>query len=264
MDHAPDNPLTTRVITNRIWQYHFGVGLVATASDFGRLGEPPSHPELLDWLTSRFVEGGWSFKKMHRLIMNSAAWRMSATHPHPAAGATKDPANRLRWRARVRRLEAEQIRDAALAISGELNLQVGGPSVPASQPRRSVYTIFKRNTQDPVLQAFDLPGGVSSTSQRNVTTTPTQALLMINGEWTLKRASAMARRIERENPHGDDLGLATAAYRLAYGQQPTDAQAASLAGFLARERSVRRRAQRATRRRSVFPARRAGRLVWSR
>ena len=117
---APDNPLTSRVAVNRIWQGHFGTGIVATASDFGRLGDKPSHPELLDWLTSRFVEHGWSLKRMHRLICCSATYRQSAFHPQAAAAMQKDPGNRFRWKWDIRRLDAEQIRDALLLASGEL------------------------------------------------------------------------------------------------------------------------------------------------
>lgn len=232
---SPDNPLTTRVITNRIWQYHFGTGLVATSSDFGRLGEKPSHPELLDWLVHNFVQNGWSFKQLHRLIMNSETYKLSSAHPAPEVGQRLDPTNRLRWRGEVRRLDAEQIRDASLALSGELKLELGGPSVPASQPRRSIYTIQKRNSHDPVLGAFDLPGGISSTASRNVTTTPTQALLMINGEWMLQRASAMATRVLEENS-ADDGQLVSAAFALAYSTQPTADQRAYMVEFLRQQR----------------------------
>lgn len=226
---SPDNQLTTRVITNRIWQHHFVTGLVPSASDFGHLGQPPSHPELLDWLAVRFVENGWSFKAMHRLIMNSATYRQAATHPNPLVCETADPTNMLLWRRDIRRLSAEQIRDAALAVSGELKFDAGGPSVSASTPRRSVYTRVKRNGSDPVLAAFDLPDGIKSTPERNVTTTPTQALLLINGDWLLKRAHAMAQRVKRA---GDDEAVVTLAYRTALGRTPEPEEVAELVAFL--------------------------------
>ena len=125
----PDNPLPARVMVNRLWQYHFGRGLVATPSDFGRLGERPSHPELLDWLAAEFVTQGWSLKQMHRLIMTSAAYRQAAVRPPSAVARLKDPENRLLWRMNTRRLEIEPIHDAMLGASGELNMTMGGPGV---------------------------------------------------------------------------------------------------------------------------------------
>jgi hypothetical protein len=226
----PDHPLTTRVIVNRIWQYHFGRGLVSTASDFGKLGEKPTHPELLDWLAVRFVKDGWSFKKMHRLILTSAAYRQSATVPQPNA-VVKDPENRLLWRAATRRLDAEQIRDAILSITGELDLTVGGPSVATTTPRRTVYTRVTRNTRDPLLDVFDLPEGFTSTPLRNVTTTPTQSLLLFNSQALIQRAQALVKRIEKEKPAGEP-GFVTAAYRLAYDRKPTSNELSAAVAFL--------------------------------
>lgn len=227
----PQNRLTTRVITNRVWQYHFGTGLVSTANDFGHMGEAPSHPELLDWLTSYFVENGWSIKNLHRLIMNSSTYRLSAFHPAAKQAELKDPQNRLHWRANIRRLNAEDIRDSALFLSGELNMTMGGRSVSANQTRRSIYTIMKRNVQDPVLGAFDLPGGIKSVAQRDVTTTATQALLMINGDWFLKRAQAMARSLKGKS-FANERELLTYLYKMTYGKTPESAQVDLLAGFL--------------------------------
>ena len=184
----PDNPLSTRVIVNRIWQYHFGRGLVATSSDFGKLGEPPTHPELLDWLAQRFVADGWSFKKMHRLLVTSMTYRQSATSPAAESALKKDPENRLWWKMTTRRLDAEQIRDAILITTGQLDLTMGGPGVEGKDPRRSIYTKVRRNTRDPLLDVFDTPEGFTSTAQRNVTTTPTQALLMFNSPFMLAQA----------------------------------------------------------------------------
>jgi hypothetical protein len=226
----PDNPLTARVIVNRVWQYHFGRGLVATASDFGRLGDPPTHPELLDWLARRFVQDGWSFKKLHRLIVTSAAYRQSATAPAPAAALKKDPENRLLWRGTTRRLDAEQVRDSLLAATGRLDLTAGGPAVEPTQPRRTLYTKVRRNTRDPLLDAFDAPEGFASTAQRNVTTTPTQALLLINSSFMLQQAQAFAERLRREK--SDDAARLDRAFRLAFGRPPTDAERKGGLAFL--------------------------------
>jgi hypothetical protein len=184
-----EHPLTARVAVNRLWQQHFGRGLVATPSDFGRLGAKPVDPALLDWLAAEFIRTGWRFKPMHRLIVTSSVYRMSA-------GAGDDW-----WRARhPRRLAAEQIRDAALAASGELVTVAGGPGVAANEPRRSVYTRVLRNSPDPLLQCFDAPDGFRSAATRASTTTPIQSLLMVNGRWMHERAAALARRLREEFP----------------------------------------------------------------
>jgi hypothetical protein len=211
----PDHPLTTRVIVNRIWQYHFGRGLVGTSSEFGKLGETPSHPELLDWLARRFVEDGWSFKKMHRLLVTSTTYKQSALSPASEAALKKDPENRLWWRMNTRRLDAEEIRDAILAASGKLNLATGGPSVEPKEPRRSVYAKLRRNAREPLLEVFDAPEGLASTAQRNVTTTPTQALLMFNSPFLLDQAKSFAARVQRESA-ADAIDRA---YQLALGRK---------------------------------------------
>jgi len=221
----PENPLTARVAVNRVWQQHFGRGLVATSSDFGHLGETPSHPELLDWLTKRFVEGGWHFKPLHREIVLSQAYRQSAAHS-PA-----DPDNLLVSHAATRRLEAEQVRDGLLAVTGKLDLAAGGPSAAASEPRRSVYTKVKRNTRDPLLELFDSPESFISTSQRNVTTTPMQALLMVNSPFMLRQADALANRLRKEHP-ADETARLDAAYRLTFSRSPTDAERRRAVAFL--------------------------------
>ncbi|MBC7818669.1 MAG: DUF1553 domain-containing protein, partial [Planctomycetaceae bacterium] len=246
---SPDNPLTPRVTVNRIWQYHFGKGLVATSSDFGRLGETPSHPELLDWLASRFAGlpnqksknknlksdiTPWSFKSLQRLIVTSATYRQSATHPNAEQLQLKDPSNRLLWRANIRRLDAEQIRDSMLLVSGKLDTKSGGPSVPASKPRRSIFTEQRRNSPDPLLDVFDSADGFSSTPERNVTTTPTQALLMINSKDSLARAADFARRVKAEGGADRESQVALA-YRLAFGRNATAAELASAIEFLNRQ-----------------------------
>ncbi len=228
---SPQNPLSTRVIVNRVWQYHFGRGLASTSSDFGRLGDPPSHPELLDWLTNYFIDNGWSLKKLHRLIMTSATYRQSALREMPDVARLKDPQNRLLWRFDSRRLDAEQIRDAMLAASGELNPAAGGPSVDVSQPRRTIYTKVIRNDRDPLLDVFDAPDNFNSTSERNTTTTPTQSLLMINGPWVLERAAALAGRLSKQ-AFDHDEELVAYAYRLALGREPDSLELAEAVAFL--------------------------------
>jgi hypothetical protein len=245
----PENPLTTRVIVNRVWQYHFGRGLVGTSSDFGTLGEKPSHPELLDWLARRFVQDGWSFKKLHRLIVTSATYRQAsaveslnryivgAANRQPAStvqrfnGLTADPQNRLLWHFPIRRLDAEQIRDSILAVTGELQLDTGGPPVDTFKPRRSIYTKVMRNNRDPLLDVFDMPQHFSSTSQRDTTTTPVQSLLLINSQYMLQRARAMAARLQKTNAKSD-AELIDTAYRLALGRVPSADELSNATKFL--------------------------------
>jgi len=234
----PDNPLSTRVIANRLWQYHFGRGLVASASDFGRLGEKPTHPELLDWLASQFVKQGWSFKQMHRLILTSATYRQAALVTPSETARLKDPENHLLWRMNTRRLDAEQIRDAMLAATGELNLEMGGPAVDNSRPRRTIYTRVVRNVRDPLMDVFDAPENFNSAPLRNITTTPTQALLMINSQMMLARARAFATRLQKEKLP-DDTAVVTTAYRLALGRVPDASELkAALAFFDEQSRRV--------------------------
>jgi hypothetical protein len=226
----PENPLAARVFVNRVWQYHFGRGLVGTSSDFGRLGEKPSHPELLDWLARRFVEEGWSMKKLHRLLVTSAAYRQSSAGSF-AEARKLDPENRLLWRGPIHRLDAEQIRDAILASTGELQLEMGGPAVDAFKPRRSIYTKVMRNSRDPLLDVFDMPQHFSSTSQRDITTTPVQSLLLINSQYMLQRARALAGRLQRIDAESD-AALVRSAYRLAFGRAPTSEEVSAGTEFL--------------------------------
>ena len=220
----PDNPLSTRVIVNRVWQYHFGRGIVATASDFGTLGEPPTHPELLDFLTRRFVANGWRLKPLHREILLSAAYRQTARREPDAVAARVDPSNRFLWRFHPRRLDAEQVRDALLAVSGELDPAAGGPAGDGNGTRRSVYTMKKRNNPNELLRALDLPTGFSSTSERQSTTTPTQALQLLNGDWLLARA----RRLAEQARNVDDAWLAV------LGRPPSTRERAVAEDFLQR------------------------------
>ena len=227
---APENPLTARVMVNRLWQSHFGRGLAANASDFGKLGEKPSHPELLDWLAATFMEKGWSLKAMHRLIVTSATYRQAAATPEskstPGHAQSIDPDNRLLSHFPVRRLEAEQIRDAILAVTGQLKLEpAGGPSTDQLTPRRSIYSKWLRNAPDPLLNVFDLAEPFQSVSQRNITTTPPQALLLLNSQMMLRHARAFAAG--QGAPPGADA-LAVAATRVVFRHLRSKAGAAAI------------------------------------
>ncbi|MFT6618204.1 MAG: hypothetical protein ACJASX_001091 [Limisphaerales bacterium] len=218
----PDNQLATRVIVNRVWQYHFGRGIVASANEFGVLGTPPTHPGLLDHLTTKFVNGGWRFKALHREIMLSATYRQTARREPDATTAKVDPENDYLWRFHPRRLDAEQVRDAMLAASGELDLKSGGPATAGNGTRRSIYTQKKRNRPDELLFALDKPAGFTSATERQSTTTPTQALQLLNGDWVLARARKLASRV----PEIDDAWLAV------LGRVPRDKERATAEAFL--------------------------------
>jgi hypothetical protein len=236
----PANPLTARVMVNRIWQQHFGRGIVRTPSDFGYQGARPTHPELLDWLAAEFVARGWRLKHLHRLILTSSAYRMSSRADPKALAA--DPTNDLFWRFDMRRLTAEEIRDSVLAVSGSLNLKMHGPgiypeipkeilagqSMPGrgweksplpEQNRRSVYVHVKRSLLLPILEAFDLPETDRSTSTRFSSTQPTQALGMINGAFLNQQAAILAQRIRREAA-GDVAGQVRLALYLTTARPP--------------------------------------------
>ena len=216
----PANPLSTRVIVNRIWQSHFGRGLAINPSDFGTLGETPTHPELLDYLTERFVAEGWSIKSLRRIILNSATYRQSTEHPQFADFQSIDPANRWYWRSDTKRLQAEQIRDAMLATTGKLQIRSGGPGVLPDVPNRSIYTRAMRNSPDELMGSFDLPLFFSSNASRNTTTTPVQSLLLINSDLMLGHARALANTVSSES---DELGSQIAiAWRRVYGREATD------------------------------------------
>ena len=213
-----DNQLTTRVIVNRIWQNHFGRGLAANASDFGKLGEAPTHPELLDWLASEFVEGGWSLKSLHRLILNSATYRQSTQHSQYADFHMIDPLNRFYWRSDTHRLQAEQIRDAVLFVSGKMTDQTDGTSVNSDTNARTIFTKVLRNSPDELLDSFDLPLFFSSNSSRNTTTTPVQSLLLINSELMLSHSRNLAQSVTKAA--SDLLSQVELAWRRVYGRSP--------------------------------------------
>ena len=227
----PDHPLTARVMVNRLWQQHFGRGLVGTANDFGKLGETPTHPELLDWLAVTFVEQGWSIKKMHRLMLTSQTYRQASAVRGDAVGMKKDAENRLLWHMPTRRLQAEQIRDALLLTTGKLDRTAGGPSVELTSPRRSIYLKVRRNTRDPLMDTFDMPENINSTAQRNVTTTPTQALLLLNAPAMIEHSKAFADRLHRDEPRDEERRIEHAV-RIAWGRGPTDDERSMAREFL--------------------------------
>jgi hypothetical protein len=214
---GPARALTARVLVNRLWQQHFGRGLVGTPNDFGLMGERPSHPELLDWLAADFLAQGWKVKRLQRLMVLSHAYRLAAT---PDARAVKaDPENRLLWRWQKRRLEAEAFRDAVLSVSGKLDPGRGGPGQPPGSPRRSIYLLARRASPVPELEIMDSPDGNFSTGRRNVSTTPLQALTWMNGKFAQEQADALATRLRKEA--GDDpVALVRRAFRVALGRSP--------------------------------------------
>ncbi len=236
----PRNPLFARVIVNRLWHYHFGQGLVDTPNDFGFSGSRPSHPKLLDWLADTLVAERFSLKQMHRLIVMSAAYRQATTDN---AAARDDADNRLLWHMRPRRLEAEAVRDTMLAVAGELNPLAGGPgfrdctevlrsgsySYLPGDPigpefnRRSIYRTWTRGGRSGLLDAFDCPDPSTTAPRRAVTTTPLQALVLLNNSFVLRMSEAFARRVERE-AGGDVEGQIARAYQLAYTREPSPAE----------------------------------------
>lgn len=216
---SADNPLLPRVMVNRIWKQHFGTGLVQTPSNFGQLGEKPSHPELLDYLAARFIEEKWSIKALHREIMNSAVYQLAAASDPAAFEA--DPDNRLYWRANRRRLDIEPLRDTLLAVTGELDTRMGGKAeklTEASNKRRTVYGFVSRRKLDGTLALFDFPNPNSSSEQRIETATPLQALYFLNSTFLQDRAKALAARLASEG--ADDTARIRAAYLLLYGRAP--------------------------------------------
>jgi len=240
---SPDNPATARVMVNRIWQHHFGRGIVRSSNNFGYLGDRPTHPELLDWLAAEFVKNGWHLKSLHRLIMTSSAYRMSS-RANPAASA-RDPANDLFWRFDMRRLSAEEIRDSIHALGGCLNSKMYGPSVfpdisaevlagqsvpgtgwgkssPQEQARRSIYIHVKRSLMTPILVDFDVADNDSSCAVRFTTTQPTQALAMLNGAFVHSQSAALAKRLRREAGN-DPAAQVRLALRLALVHAPDPA-----------------------------------------
>jgi mono/diheme cytochrome c family protein len=227
---SPDNPLTARVIVNRVWQQHFGYGLVRTSSNFGSQGDRPSHPELLDYLAGRFVREGWSLKKLHREIMLTAAYGLSADAS--SRNYAEDPDNRLLWRYNRRRLDAESLRDSLLYVSGKLDLQAGGPAVRLDKEnnRRTVYAYISRRQLDPVLALFDFPNPNGTSEQRLQTTVPLQKLFFMNSPFVIAQSTALTARVAA-NASGDDQRI-TATYRFVLQRDPTPEERRLARGFI--------------------------------
>jgi hypothetical protein len=251
---TPDNPLPARVMVNRMWHWHFGQGIVATPSDFGIMGQRPTHPELLDWLANDFIQSGWDMKRMHKQIVTSATYRQSSVAND--AGMKQDSRNRFLWRFPRQRLEGEAIRDAALAVSGALNAKLGGPSVmpelpagmsaprggwtlsaPEDRNRRSLYVFIRRNSRYPMLEAFDMPDTHESCGRRNATITAPQALALLNGKVVLEWAQDFAGRVARE-AGGDLSAQIDRAYELAYSRKPDASERDTIQTFFAKQKDI--------------------------
>ena len=245
----PKNPLTARVFVNRLWQHHFGQAIVRTPNNFGFKSDPPTHPKLLDWLASEFMEGGWKIKRMHKLIVMSSTYRQSSLHPKQEEYAERDFLNRNWWRQNRRRLDAEALRDSMLTVSGNLNAKVGGPSFypkmspealeglsrkasawgtssEAERRRRSVYMMTKRSRLLPLMTTFDFGDTTLPCGQRDVTIVAPQALALLNNHFVHGESDAFARRIAIEA--GDDAQIQIEhAWRLALGRLPTAEETAA-------------------------------------
>jgi cytochrome c553 len=244
---APENPLTARVMVNRIWQHHFGKGLVPTPSNFGLNGQPPSHPKLLDWLASQFIESGWSIKAMHRLIVLSQTYRLASVED--SANVARDPVNSGYWHFDRRRLDAEAIRDAMLAVSGTLDLRRPGrhPFPPMDtwawtqhapfkevypSRRRTVYLMTQRLQRHPFLALFDGPDPNVTTDTRTRSTVPLQALYLMNNPFVTEQAKALAARLLRGSP--EQWQSVRQGYELAWGRPPVDAEIEAARHYLDR------------------------------
>ena len=235
-----ENPLTARVLVNRIWQYHFGVGIVATANDFGKNGSGASHPELLDYLATRLIESGWRLKPLHRLLLLSRTYQLSTQHPQAEACAQLDPDNRLLWRANLRRLEGEVLRDAMLAVSGRLQMIQGGPGffeeLPAEmgrefpffkwdpseenqRRRRSLYLFQRRNMVVPMLESFDAADMSTSCARRSTSVTTPQVFALFNSKFAHETSRHFARRVQRQAGSAPRSQV-DLIFRLAFGRPP--------------------------------------------
>ena len=251
---SPDNPLTPRVIVNRIWSHHFGRGIAGTPSDFGMMGERPANKELLDYLASNFVENGWSIKKLHKTILLSNTYQQSSGFNE--AMAKLDPQDKLLWRYPRHRLEGETIRDSMLAVSGKLNPKMGGPGVfpplpeglnprggwkknedPSEASRRSVYIFVRRNVRYPMLESFDMPDTHESCARRNVTVTPTQSLALLNSDLVLDWSKAFSARVRNDSGLTPEAQVERA-YKLAYGRSAATEELRAALEFLKEETRV--------------------------
>ena len=234
VDHGA-GPLLARVIVNRLWQHHFGEGIVSTPNDFGAQGDRPSHPELLEWLATQLVTGGWKLKPLHKQLMLSAAYQQS--HEVSGENSQMDPTNRELWHYQTRRLDAELIRDALLAIGGNLDQTMYGPSVLDDTARRSVYLRVKRSELIPLMTMFDAPEPTQSVGERVSTTVPTQSLALMNSPFVRGQAEKLAQRIRpsTETPIAASIDLA---YRIAFSRHPTAAESAQMLAFVEAQRAL--------------------------
>ncbi|HXI32436.1 MAG TPA: DUF1553 domain-containing protein, partial [Vicinamibacterales bacterium] len=242
---SPQNPMTARVIVNRLWQKHFGRGIVGTLDNFGKMGEPPTHQDLLDWLAVDLTSGGWTLKRINKLMMMSEAYQMASAFDD-AADAKADPDNRYLWRFRPQRLDAEIVRDSMLAAGGNINLAVGGepifPFIPkeilagqyrgkwVNTPdgpeawRRGVYVYQRRSLPYPMFDTFDHPDMNVTAGARHVSTVPTQALTLLNNPFVLDEASRFAARVKAQT--SDPAAQVDLAYRIALARNATPAEIA--------------------------------------
>ncbi|MEX0712135.1 MAG: DUF1549 and DUF1553 domain-containing protein [Pirellulales bacterium] len=248
------NPLTARVMVNRLWQHHFGEGLVRTPDNFGMMSASPTHPELLDWLAAEFMDGGWRVKRIHRLILLSSTYRMDSNHPQEDEYTERDFSNQRLWRANRRRLDAEALRDAILATSGELNLKAGGPSFyppaskealeglskkdaawgtspPDEQRRRSIYMMTRRSLLLPLMTTFDFADTTQPCSQRNISIVAPQALALLNNHFVHGQSTALAERVARE-AGSQAADRVERAWWLALSRAPTAAEREAALGHL--------------------------------
>jgi hypothetical protein len=251
------NPLTARVVVNRIWRMHFGRGIVPTQEDFGSQGKLPSHPALLDWLAARFMDDGWDTKALHRLIVTSETFKQSSSAARESM--LRDPDNLLLSRGPKTRLMAEQIRDSALAASGLLNRTIGGPSVKPYQPaglweqsgtgktytqdqglklyRRSLYTFWRRTSPPPAMMTFDAVSREVCTAKRDVTATPLQALVLLNDPQFVEAARALAERLLKRFP-ASEADRTREAFRALIGRHPDETEARILTRLFAEQKDL--------------------------
>lgn len=258
---SPENPLTARVMANRLWYWNFGRGIVGTPNDFGKMGMRPTHPELLDWMGNQLVANGWRIKPIHKLMLTSSTWMQDFESPISAEAMQKDPENKLLWHWARRRMEAEELRDSMLAVAGRLNTKMLGPSVmvpvdkelvnllykpsqwevasdPADHDRRSVYLIAKRNLRLPMMDAFDSPDLQISCARRESSTHAPQALELTNGEFANSLAASFAERLEKEAGK-DPAKIATRAWQLAASRAPSEKEMSLAKEFLQAGRPLR-------------------------
>jgi hypothetical protein len=225
--------LVARVIVNRVWQHHFGRGLVATPNDFGVSGDEPSHPELLEWLANDLVSHGWQLKRLHHLIMTSSVYRQSTAHDEKRAKLDRE--NQLLWRWQPRRLEGEAIRDSMLAVSGQLDTSMYGPgTLDQNMKRRSIYFFIKRSKLIPVMMLFDWPEHLVSIGRRSSTTVAPQALMFLNSPQGRKYSESFASRLKGVSVED----AVVSAYHAAFARDPTRDEARDCAEFVGQQEAV--------------------------